>query len=163
MTRPIALLALASLGCGGAPQTEMTDVDRAAIRSAVEEQVQVLAQGASQMSADVQISVMAPDVQFVDFMNDYSGTDALREGWTDLFSQFQSFEFVWGDVDVQVLSESWAMAVARGTVRRQFVDGRFQETNPYIFLTALLQLQDGEWRITRGHFSGSVRILEGTP
>ena len=163
MTRYVSLLALACLGCGGAPQPDMTDADRSAIRSAVEQQVRVLAEGASQLSADVQISVMASDVEFIDFTNDYAGTDALREGWTNLFSRFQSFEFEWGEIDVQVLSGSWALAAARGTVRRQFVDGRFQETSPYLFMTAIFQLIDGEWKLTRGHFSGSIRTLDGAP
>ena len=163
MTRYVSLLALACLGCGGAPQAEMTEVDRSAIRSAVEQQVRVIAEGASQMNTEVQVSVMAPDVRFIDFMDDYSGTDALLEGWTDLFSRFQSFEFEWGEIDVQVLSASWAAAVARGTVRRQSVDGQFQETNPYIFMTALFQLQDGEWRLTHGQFSGSLRTFDGAP
>ncbi len=163
MKRLCTLLALAGLACSSGSQSDMTDAERGEIRSAVERQVQVIAEGASQMDADLQISVMAPDVTFVDFTTHYSGTGAIREGWTELFSAFETFEFEWTEIGVQVLSRDWALAEAQGTVQRRFVDGRFQETNPYLFMKAVFHLIDVDWKLTRGHVSGSVRTVDDLP
>ena len=154
---PLLLLIIA--GCAASSSGDLTDAEQATIRSAVERQVHVFTEGASQLDADLQMSMMAADVEFIDFGRLLSGVDEATEYIRELFANYQTFEFRWDDVEVDVLSRHSALAKARGTLRRQHVDGRIQESNGAMFFTGLLRELDGEWKLTRGHLSGSIRTL----
>ena len=117
---PLLLLIIA--GCAASSSGDLTDAEQATIRSAVERQVHVFTEGASQLDADLQMSMMAADVEFIDFGRLLSGVDEATEYIRELFANYQTFEFQWDDVEVDVLSRHSALAKARRTLRRQHVD-----------------------------------------
>lgn len=156
-TRAIVLIAvLAATGCAAPQASQLTDVERAEIEAAVEAQVMLFAEGASQLDPEIQAAMMAPDVEFVDFARLTDGREANIAWATELFGNFTTFTFTWDEVSVEVLGPDIALATAIGSMRRERLDGRIQESNRTIFFTGLYKATEGQWLLTRGHLSGSI-------
>lgn len=154
------LVVLSATGCAAPQESEPTDTEATAITSTVEAQVALFAEGASKLDPAIQASMMAPDVQFVDFSRILTGREATVEWARQLFGNFQSFTLTWDEVAVDVLSRNVALATAIGSMRRQHVDGRIQQSDGAIYFTGLYKRTGDDWLLARGHLSGSMRTVD---
>ena len=138
----------------------MTDAERAEIESAVTEALQTWAAGGSALDPVQTLSIMDPQVNFVDFYNVYQGHAELLEWTTSLFSNYQEWEGALDEATIQVISPDVALVFAQFTVTRRNNAGRLQATNPFIFMTGRFDLREDGWKMTHGHLSGSMGWVE---
>ncbi len=146
--------------CQANGPVQMTDADRAQIVQSIEGQAEGWAAIANGLDAAPLAALVTEDVEVVDFMNHYVGVNEYVEGAQGLFNNFQAWTTAWDETHIEVLSPDAAVLEGRFTVRRQRMDGRWQESSPYIYMTAIFRLVGEEWKITRAHLSGSLRVLE---
>ena len=158
----IALLA-GSLALFAACQTappEMTDAERAEIEAAVTAELQTFIESSNALDATLATSMYDTEASFVDFGNLYQGHAAIQEHLEGLFSQFQTWESAWDELDVEAVRPDLALFFGQFTMSRRYVDDRLQETNPFIWVTGRFALTEAGWKLTHAHLSGAMQILE---
>lgn len=148
------------VACQASAPAQMTDADRSQIVQSIEAQADAWMAIPPGLDAAPLAALVTEDVEVVDFAYHYVGVEAYLEGAQTLFSNFQAWTNAWDETSVEVLSPDAAVLTGRFTVRRQRTDGRWQESSPYIYMTAIFRLVGEEWKITRGHLSGSLRTVE---
>ncbi len=158
--RLLALSLVVLVGaCQPAPP-QMTDAERSEIEAAVTEGLETWLEGANTLDAALGTSMVDPEADFVDFGTHYQNRADLREGWAGSFSRFQSWDSAWDDVQIDVIRTDLALFFGRFTLSRRYLDGRLQESSPYIWITGRFELSETGWKLTHGHLSGAVRIVE---
>ncbi len=151
----LALLA----ACQTAP-SEMTDTERSAIEAAVTAELQAFIEGANALDGALQASVYDPEASLVDVNALYQGHAAIQEHLEGLFSNFQTWEAAWDELNVDAVRPDLALFFAQVTISRRLVDGRLQETNPFVWLTGRSDLTEAGWKVTHMHLSGGIRTVE---
>ncbi len=132
----------------------------AKLEAAVTAELQAFIEGANALDAALQTSMYDPEASLVDVNALYQGHAAIQEHLEGLFSRFQTWESAWDDLNVEAVRPDLALFFAQFTMSRRFVDGRLQETNPFVWLTGRSELTEAGWKVTHMHLSGAIRIVE---
>ena len=158
----IALLAgsLALLAACQTAPPEMTDEERAEIEAAVAAELQVFIQSGNGLDGALAASMYDTEASFVDFGALYQGQAAIQEHLESLFSNFQTWESAWDELEVEAVRPDLALFFGQFTMSRRNVDGRLQETNPLIWYTGRSDLTEAGWKVTHGHLSGAMHFVE---
>lgn len=162
--RQILLLSILTVvsACQAAP-VEMTDAERSQIEAAVTRGLETWLEGVNNGDATLATSMADPEVDFVDFGTHYKNQAEMREGLGRLLARFQSWDSAWDDVQIDVIRPDLALFFAQFTMSRRYLDGRLQETDPYIFVTGKFELRGSEWKLTHAQLSGALSIVEEDP
>ena len=156
----IHLSALVLLAACQTVPPEMTDTERSEIEAAVTEALQTFIEGGNALDATLATSMYDTEANFVDFGTHYQGQAASRESLERLFSQFQTWEAAWDKLDVEVVRPDLALFFGQFTMSRRYVDGRLQETDPFILATGRFELTEAGWKLTHSHLSGAMQMVE---
>jgi ketosteroid isomerase-like protein len=138
----------------------MTDTERSAIEAAVTAELQAFIEGGNARDAALQTSMFDPEASFVDANALYQGHAAIQEYLEGFFSNFQTWEAAWDELNVDAVRPDLALFFAQVTISRRLVDGRLQETNPFVWLTGRSDLTEAGWKVTHMHLSGGIRTVQ---
>ena len=157
------VLLVGSLALMAACQTvppEMTEAERAEIEAAVTAELQVFIESGNGLDGALAASMYDTEASFVDFGALYQGQTAIQEHLERLFSNYQTWESAWDELNVEAVRPDLALFFGQFTLSRRYVDGRLQETNPLVWLTGRSDLTEAGWKVTHMHLSGTIQIVE---
>ncbi len=142
------------------PPEQMTGAERSQIEVAVSDGLKTFLEGLNTRDGTLAVSIADPEIDFVDFGRHYQNQADLRVALERLLAEFQSWDSVWDDIQVDVVRPDLALFFGQFTMSRRFLDGRLQESDPYIFVTGKFELTEAGWKLTHAHLSGANSIVE---